>query len=117
MSRLHCFMLHGRRRGSACRARLTRTRSGISLLLPASLCCSALVFTGCHKQAAPPPEVKMETSISPTPPKVGRATITLTFTAKDGTPLQGGKVDVEGDMAHAGMTPVFDDVSAGSEGA
>jgi hypothetical protein len=41
------------------------------------------------------------------PPQVGPTTITLTVTERDGKPVGGARVSLEGDMTHAGMRPVF----------
>ena len=45
--------------------------------------------------------------ITPDPPKVGPAKAKITLTDKEGKPLQGAALKLEGNMNHAGMKPVF----------
>jgi YtkA-like len=45
--------------------------------------------------------------VSPNPPKVGLAKVSLTLTDADGKPATGATLSLEGNMAHAGMKPVF----------
>jgi hypothetical protein len=57
----------------------------------------------------------MELAISPTPPGVGQARLIITLRDTAGNPLDGARISVEGNMSHAGMTPVLD--TAVAEGA
>jgi hypothetical protein len=54
-------------------------------------------------------DVKIDLAFRPDPPKVGQAAAVVTLADKDGQPIRGAKVKLEGDMNHAGMTPVFAD--------
>jgi hypothetical protein len=54
-------------------------------------------------------DVKIDLTIRPEPPKVGQATAVVTLKDKDGAPIRGAAVKLEGNMNHAGMTPVFGD--------
>ena len=54
--------------------------------------------------------------VSPDPPKVGPATVSLTLTDATGKPATGATLSLEGNMAHAGMKPVFADVREEKEG-
>jgi len=45
--------------------------------------------------------------ITPRPPRVGRSTITLLVTDATGALVPGSRIKLEGNMSHAGMTPVF----------
>ncbi|HEX2268168.1 MAG TPA: FixH family protein [Pyrinomonadaceae bacterium] len=45
--------------------------------------------------------------VSPQPPRVGPATIVLTLTDASGTAVSGARFQLEGNMSHPGMTPVF----------
>ncbi len=49
--------------------------------------------------------VEQETALRP--PRVGATTITLRVADATGRPITGAAVKLEGDMSHAGMTPVF----------
>ncbi|MBI2807134.1 MAG: FixH family protein [Planctomycetes bacterium] len=69
-----------------------------------------LVPSGCSKSSTDgAPDVKVELRMSPDPPTVGQGTATVTLTDKDGGPLRGATLKLEGNMNHAGMKPVFAD--------
>ena len=59
----------------------------------------------CQKTAKPP-DITLQYEIAPQPPRVGAATIDLKLTDKNGAPVGGARVDLEGNMSHAGMSPV-----------
>jgi hypothetical protein len=67
----------------------------------------ALNLSGCRQPAEPAPEVKVACQVSPDPPVVGPATVTVTLTGPEGQPVTGAEVALEGNMSHAGMKPVF----------
>ena len=72
------------------------------------LCCLTIVLAvaGC----APEPEqanVSMAWELAPDPPRVGPATLALALSDSTGRPLEGARVEVEGNMAHPGMQPVL----------
>jgi YtkA-like len=77
------------------------------LLLPAVVAC-ALLGAAC-KLTEPTPDFLVQHEVSPSPPGVGRpATVSLKvidFLASK--PVSGARVTLEGNMTHAGMTPVF----------
>jgi hypothetical protein len=47
--------------------------------------------------------------VSPQPPRVGRVVITLRLISASRKPVIGARVRLEGNMSHAGMSPVFAD--------
>ena len=49
----------------------------------------------------------VELVIEPQPPQLGPATLTVTLTDAGGQPIAGASVELEGNMSHAGMVPVF----------
>lgn len=53
------------------------------------------------------PEIGIDLEISPNPPEVGMATLNLTLTDAKGQPIENATIELEGNMNHAGMTPVF----------
>lgn len=64
---------------------------------------------GCRASSAPTTETTAQAAqitlmVDPQPPIVGDAGLTVTVT-RDGQPLAAAKVDVRGDMTHAGMRP------------
>jgi hypothetical protein len=58
----------------------------------------------CQKTAKPP-DIALQYEIAPQPPRVGATTIDLKLTDKNGAPVSGARVDLEGNMSHAGMGP------------
>ena len=81
------------------------TRRG--LLFLGIVVCANLFLAGCRKSSEPLSDLMVECEISPQPPKVGPATVTLRLADAGGNPLSGAQVKLEGNMSHAGMRPVF----------
>lgn len=77
-------------------------------LLAAVACACALLGFAC-KLTEPTPDFLVQHDVSPSPPGVGRpATVSLKvidFLASK--PVSGARIQLEGNMSHAGMTPVF----------
>jgi hypothetical protein len=73
----------------------------------ALLVCWQPLLSGCQKAEAPPPDLRIATEIAPQPAKVGPATVTLKLADRSGTPRNAARVNLEGNMTHAGMRPVF----------
>jgi len=69
--------------------------------------CGCLVLPGCRRATENDTDLILAHQISPDPPKVGSATVTLTLTDKTGAPVKGAKVVLEGNMSHPGMAPVL----------
>jgi hypothetical protein len=74
--------------------------------LALALCATAFI-TGCRKRAEPEPGLEMRHEVAPQPPRVGPATITLSLADAAGKPISGARVNLEGNMSHPGMNPVF----------
>jgi hypothetical protein len=53
------------------------------------------------------PNLTVTHELSPQSPRVGPLTITLRVTDPAGKPATGARIKLEGNMSHAGMTPVF----------
>jgi hypothetical protein len=51
--------------------------------------------------------INVDLTVSPDPPAVGLATIKLVLSDADDQPLSGAVGELEGNMNHAGMVPVF----------
>jgi hypothetical protein len=62
------------------------------------------------------PSLRLEVSLSPTPPAVGPARVIITLNDTLGTPVEGALVVVEGNMIHAGMVPVVETAQAEDPG-
>jgi YtkA-like len=59
----------------------------------------------CQKTAKPP-DIALQYEIAPQPVRVGATTIDIKLTDKSGGQVSGARVDLEGNMSHAGMAPV-----------
>jgi hypothetical protein len=78
------------------------------LFLIALACATAFLALGCQGQSGRWPDVLIEHEISPQSPKVGPSVFSLRITdAASSKPLSGAHVRLEGNMTHAGMTPIF----------
>ncbi len=89
-----------RRCGQAVRL-LTKRRHGLFFLLLAA----AWLLSGCSRRQTSSVSI-IAKEISPQPPQIGPNTVALRL--MDGSkPVAGAHVGLEGDMAHAGMAPVF----------
>jgi hypothetical protein len=62
---------------------------------------------GCSNSTGSDPTVKVEREISPQPPLVGPATITLTLKDSAASNISGASIALEADMSHPGMRPAF----------
>jgi YtkA-like protein len=60
----------------------------------------------CGRQSSVP-EPTLTHAVSPQPPRTGQSTFTLRLADASGKPLTGVRIELEGNMSHAGMTPVF----------
>ena len=65
-----------------------------------------LLFSFACQKTAKPPDITLQYEIVPQPPRVGAATLNLKLTDKSGGLVSGARVDLEGNMSHAGMSPV-----------
>ena len=95
-----------------------RGRSAARGLFLTTLACAAAVLAfGCRGPAGATPDVLVEHEISPQPPRVGPAVFNLRLTdAASSKPVSGARVRLEGNMTHAGMTPVFADATEAEPG-
>ena len=65
--------------------------------------------TACQRTSQEPdqaPEIQMSLEMVPNPPEVGSAQLLVTLTENTDQPVDGATVEIQGDMAHAGMVPV-----------
>ena len=81
------------------------------------LLCFIMISTACGRSNSnDQPGIGLDFDISPNPPVVGAATLTLRLTNSDGQPIAGAAIELEGNMNHAGMTPEFSQASEVSPG-
>ena len=71
--------------------------------------CVCIVFAQACKRQSESLDLTLTHEVSPQPPRVGPSTITLRLAEASGKPATGVRVKLEGNMSHAGMTPVFAD--------
>lgn len=81
----------------------------------------ALVLTaGCNRtgrQSAPPPaDVVLTMTVEPEPARVGEATLVFTLKTSTGQAIPDAKLNIRGDMSHAGMQPVLATADSGPDG-
>lgn len=67
--------------------------------------CGLLV--GCRARQVDIPGARADLRVEPQPPRTGPATVSIHLTTAEGAPLSGADLQLEGNMSHAGMTPVF----------
>lgn len=67
-----------------------------------------ILLTGCRRAGQNDlADIGVNVTVNPNPPQVGQATVTLTLSEADGQPITGAKVELEGNMTHAGMAPTL----------
>ncbi len=71
-------------------------------------CAATLLATACSRPADSSRTITIEHEISPAPVRTGPAVVSFRLIDAAGHPIAGAQVAVEADMAHAGMSPVFD---------
>ena len=79
-----------------------------------------LLAAGCGRiQTDRPAEVtdlSVDFAVEPAAPAVGSAQLRITLTDGQGQPVDDATLNIEGNMTHAGMTPVFAQASGGDNG-
>jgi YtkA-like protein len=76
-----------------------------------ALCACFVIAQACRKQERKSPDLTFAPEISPQPPRVGKVTLTLNIKDASGAPVAGARLNLEGNMSHAGMVPVFAEAS------
>ena len=77
------------------------------LALAAAALFLTFVVTACNKPTESASAVTIEHEITPQPVRVGPATLTLSGADASRQPVTGASITLEGNMSHAGMSPVF----------
>lgn len=76
-----------------------------------------LVLAACGGQSTQVVEdIVIEVAVEPDPPHAGDSTLQITVADAEGTPINGAKVAVHGDMDHEGMIPVDSETTESSNG-
>ncbi len=80
----------------------------------------ALLVAGCGRiqtdQPADAADISVEFSVEPVDPIVGPAQLLITVIGPNGQPIDNATLDIEGNMTHAGMAPVFAQATGGDNG-
>lgn len=71
-----------------------------------AMICTALT-TGCQRATEAVPEINVKEAITPQPPHVGPATVSIELSDPLQKPVSHAAIMVEADMSHPGMRPVF----------
>jgi hypothetical protein len=82
---------------------LAKALAVLALLVVAGLSC----LTACRRADEDLPDVSVDLKVTPDPPQVGEAMVTVVLGDADGVPISGAEMSLEGTMTHAGMKPVF----------
>src|ERR1039458_551734 len=70
-------------------------------------CAAASLAVGCSRPGGPTTVLTIEHEIAPQPARVGPTTITLKLADVAARPVTGAHIELEADMSHPGMSPVF----------
>jgi hypothetical protein len=89
--------------------------AGLQALFLSVLICFSFL-SGCRETDKPAPDLVVEHEITPQPPRVGPATITLRLFGADGAPYKDAEIRLEGNMSHAGMRPIFSEARRAGPG-
>lgn len=77
-------------------------------------------MAGCHKPSDKSSDgaldISIEESIAPQPVRSGDETVSIRLADASGHPLSHARIQVEGDMDHPGMAPVFSDAEESAPG-
>lgn len=79
----------------------------------------SLLMSGCRESAQRNlEEVQLQTTIAiePSPPVIGTTVLILSVRDIQGLPVQDARIQVRGDMRHAGMAPEFGATDTGQDG-
>jgi hypothetical protein len=69
--------------------------------------CAVLAAGVACRRSSTGPEISIRHQISPQPVRVGASTISFQVADATGKPVSSAAVEVEADMAHPGMAPLF----------
>jgi hypothetical protein len=93
--------------------------TGLRMFLVALLALS-LGLVGCGRAQRANPVTQDDYAVSltvePAPPVVGDGRLRITISDRHGQPVNDARLQIEGNMSHAGMTPVFTQAAGGESG-
>jgi YtkA-like len=71
------------------------------------LCAVMPMVTACRQSSRREPEISVRFQITPQPVRVGPAAIVIQMSDTAGKPVSRVTIEIEADMAHPGMSPLF----------
>ena len=74
-----------------------------------ALCICLVLAQACRRQGDSLSNLSIAHKVSPQPARVGQVTITLSVYDASGKPVTDARINLEGNMSHSGMVPVFAD--------
>jgi len=80
-------------------------RAGATVCWPVLLL--LLAVASCGRASKDLPDVAVDLVVVPDPPQIGPSTVTVTLTDAGGLPIENADLELEANMSHAGMVPVF----------
>ncbi len=95
-------------------ARQSRQGARRAVVAVLGVCC--LLLAACTRGSRDLPEVALDLVVDPWPPRIGPATVSVTLADSAGQPISGARIELEGNMHHAGMVPVLAQASQVSPG-
>ena len=79
-----------------------------------------ILLTGCgriqREQSLPDLDYNLKMNLEPNPPTTGPGRLVFTLTDSADHPIDNATLNIEGNMTHAGMVPIFAQSSAGPSG-
>lgn len=77
----------------------------------------SLILSACRQQPTNAPEagLRIDLALETDPPQVGPTELRITLT-RQGQPIEEARLEIRGDMAHAGMVPVLRSADADESG-
>ena len=75
-----------------------------------------LALAGCHQATRQPDGLVIESEILPQPLQTGAVILNLKARDAASRPVTGARIELEGDMSHPGMAPVFGRATEDAEG-
>jgi hypothetical protein len=90
--------------------------AGLCKVLLLSLCAGMLMITACRHSPRREPEISVRMEITPQPVRVGPSAIVIRMSDTAGKPVSRATIEVEADMTHPGMSPVFGEATETAPG-
>ena len=97
-------------------ARLRSSRRRAGAAVPVALLTLASLAAGCRPAPSSAEDLQVKWQVTPSPPAVGPATVTLDLRDAADRAVTGASLRLEGHMTHPGMAPVVADLRENAAG-